>query len=325
MANFLNVDVLFGQNALTNTTSFVNQIDSVTIRNGKFQHCNMVNYFDENIDTTIPSDWDNTFIMNAPFEDGAGAGSVSNLLNYANQILVKHRPSNVYSNIADGWTTIAKINISDAEDLIFTVYDYTCKNNTEYEYVLVPTLIREQGGLIVSTETSITENSTILTVNSQFNKIYICSNGESKSLYAGTSYDNTTTNISVGVHQTLGSKYPIVVTNSSMNYESGGVTARILNEGYGTHDSITGDMINLNRRKIIEAREDYINFITKGKPYILKDWNGNAWLIMITDSPSYSWESEWGMGLGSVTFNWTEIGNLDDTEDLSKADMIDVR
>lgn len=322
MANFLQADLLFGQNALTNPTSFINQIDSVTIQNGVFEGVNVINQYDDTIGSEQPTEWEDNFIMNADFVDGIDGGSVGNLLGVANQILIKRREAGSYQNIADGWLTIAKVDISDSDSLKFVVSDYTCKCNTEYEYVLVPTLIQIQGGLEVQVETSITDNSTILTVLSEFDKIYLCTVDDAQSLYAGGAYENMDTQQLVGVHQSLGSQYPVVVTNSKINYHTGGLSGMILNQYYGKINPTTNEMTPLDRALIIQAREEFDSFVTQGVPMVLKDWNGNIWLIMITDSPSYAWVNEWGMGLGSLSLTWTEIGNVKNQTDLNKAGMV---
>ena len=322
MANFLQGDVLFGQNALTNTTSFINQISDVSIRNGVFQHVNTINKYDSTLGYEQPTSWEIGFIMDADFEDNIDAGSVDNLLDVANAILIKRREYGVYSNLGDGWITVGKVNVSDRYNLRFTISDYTCKSNTVYEYVLVPTLTQMQGGIEVQVETSISDDSTILTVLSEFDKIYICTAQNAQSLYAGTAYENMNTERLTGTHQTLGNKYPIVVTNSKVNYHTGGVSGMILNKYYGMEDPTTNTVAPLDRLGIIQARKEFDDFITQGVPMVLKDWNGNIWLIMVTDVPSYSWASEWGMGLGTLSFSWTEIGDLNNQEDLNKAGII---
>lgn len=322
MANFLQGDVLFGQNALTNTTSFINQIDLITIQNGKFKHVNVYNQYNSTLNNVEPTSWQNEFIMDVDFNDGISGGSVGNLLGVANKLLIKRRLANVYSDVSEGWITIAEVSVSTASELRFTIYDYTCKCNTEYEYVIIPTLIQEQGGLNIEVETSITNDSTRLSVMSEFDKIYICSTNDARAIYAGAAFDTTTTERLSGVHQPLGNKYPIVITNSEINYHTGGVQGTILNKGYGRNDVVTGEMTELNRLDIIEARKDFDDFITRGEPLIIKDWNGNIWLTMVTDSPLYSWVNEWGMGLGSISFSWTEIGDVENQIDLDKANMV---
>lgn len=322
MANFLQADVLFGENAITNPTSFINQIDSVTISNGVFQHVNTINGYDPTLTSEQPTGWRDNFIMDADFENGLGAGSVDNILGVANKILIKRRESDVYNNIEDGWITIAEVDIYNSDDLQFVISDYMCKNNTTYEYVLIPTLSQVQGGIEVQIETSISSDSTILTTLSEFDRIYICTLNDAQAIYAGSTYNDMNTERLNGTHQTLGSKYPIVVTNNKVNYHTGGVSGIILNKHYGHIDPDTHDVVLLNRNKIIEARKEFDDFITQGVPMILKDWNGNIWLVMITETPSYAWANEWGMGLGTLSFSWTEIGDINNQDDLYKAGMV---
>lgn len=318
----LNVDVLFGQNELTNTTGFINQIDGFEISNGVFQHINVINSYDPNASDEMPTQWANSFIMDCDFDDPSlNAGNVEGLLSGANKILVKRRLAGVYSNISEGWGIIAEININSLADLKFVVYDYTSGSHTTYEYTLVPTLIQTQGGMQVEVESSITKNSVILQETSDFKGVFICDINNAYKLDADISYGSATFNQLIGVHQTLGSKYPIVVTNSVIDYTSGSVSGMILNKYYGKIDPDTGEMVGLDRKGIVEAREEFRDFITSKTPKILKDWNGNIWLVMITESPSYDFANEWGMGLGTISFSWTEIGDANNMDDLYKANM----
>lgn len=317
----LNADVLFGQNELTNPTSFINQIDSIEINNGVFQHANIIDSCNPSIDNTVPVEWSNNFMFDCSFESLNG-GNIEGVLGGINRLLVKRRPSGQYAKISDGWTTVASLGIGNLEDLQFTIYDYVTANNTIYEYTLVPTLSQRQGGIVMEVESSITDNSVILEVNSEFNGVFICNVQSSQRLQAGVSYDNNTYNQLNGTHQTLGAKYPIMVSNSIIDYVSGGVNGTILNKGYGKVDGVAGEMVGLDRAQIIEAREEFADFITDHKPKILKDWNGNMWLIMLSESPVYSFFNEWGMGLGSIQFSWNEIGDTSSDQDLEQAGMI---
>lgn len=318
----LNVDVLFGQNELTNPTSFINQLDILEIGNGVFDHMNVINTYSPNAPNEQPTEFTSDAILNIDFEDGMNAGNIDGVLSGVNQILIKKRPLGQYTNISDGWITIASIAINESEDLQFIAYDYTCANNVTYEYTLVPTLSQQQGGLLVEIESSITNNSVILDVLSEFTSVFICTTNDFQKLRADVSYDSGTYNQLVGVHQTLGSKYPIIVSNSAIDYMSGGVTGTILNKGYGAVDGVTGEMVRLDRSAIIQAREEFTEFILEKTPKILKDWNGNVWLIMITDNPQYTFENNWGMGIGTLNFAWTEIGDATNEKDLEKSEMI---
>ena len=318
----LNVDVLFGQNELTNPTSFVNQIDSVEIGNGVFQHMNVINSYDSSASSEQPTVWANNFLMDIDFENGMNAGNIEGVISNINRIIIKRRQAGQYQNIGDGWTTVGYISVGSIDDLRFVLYDYLTACGTTYEYTLVPTLVEIQGGMNVEVESSITNNSVILSETAKFDSVFVCDISGYQKLNADVSYGDATFNQAVGVHETMSSKYPIVITNSAVDYTSGSVSGTVLNKGYGQIDEATGEMVGLDRQDIIKAREEFRQFIIKKTPKILKDWNGNMWLIMIVDEPSYSFSNEWGMGLGSLSFNWNEIGNFNDDDDLKKTNMI---
>ena len=318
----LNVDVIFGQNELTNPTSFINQIDNVEISNGIFQHFNVFNSYNPNASDEQPTDWQSDFVMNIDFDNGLNAGNIEGIISNVNRIMVKRRKVGQYSDISEGWTTVGYISINSIDDLQFTMYDYLTACNTTYEYTLVPTLVETQGGMNVEIESSITNNSVILSETARFDSVFICDVNNYEKLNAHVNYGEAIYNQVTGIHQTISSKYPIIITNSAVDYISGNIDGMILNKGYGSVDNVTGEMVTLNRNAIVEATKEFKDFIIKKEPKIIKDWNGNIWLVMITDSPTYSFVNEWGMGLGTISFNWNEIGDINNENDLKNANMI---
>ena len=318
---FLNTDVLFGNNALTNATGFINQIDTAVVSNCVMNQMTVVNNCDPDISTERPTSWDDSFIMNADAARGTlNAGNVDDLLENINAVKIKRRELDKYSSISEGWIDVAMVSINNLTDLKFMVYDITARSGIAYEYTLVPVFEQYQGGVVVTIESGIGENSVRIPVNSDFQGVFICDTEGYQSLFANVSYDDMTTEQLTGVHQTLGGKYPIVVANSAINYATGGVSGTILNKNYGT---VTSDgAVGLNRSDIVSARNEFIEFITKSNSKIIKDWNGNIWLVSITENPEYSFVNEWGMGLGSLHFNWTEIGDAMNDDDLKRAGAI---
>ena len=146
---------------------------------------------------------------------------------------------------------------------------------------------------------------------------------------AGVNYNDSTLTQSVGVIPVLGSQYPIIVSNSNVNYHSGTMTAYALDDAlYGlnsTSDSLSynAEQSNrLTRQQIVELRERIEQFLVNKNPKILKDWNGNIWLIMITDSINISWINEWGMGISTLDIPWTEIGSPLNQNDLEESGII---
>ena len=65
-----------------------------------------------------------------------------------------------------------------------------------------------------------------------------------------------------------------------------------------------------------------LDYLTNKEPKIIKDWNGNAWLVYITGNPSVTYSNEYGMGIMDVSADWTEIGSMNSKSDLYDANMI---
>ena len=52
--------------------------------------------------------------------------------------------------------------------------------------------------------------------------------------------------------------------------------------------------------------------------------NGNIWLFCITGNPSISYNNNYGMGIASVSFDWTEQGKYDNEDDLYDNGFIEI-
>ena len=118
----------------------------------------------------------------------------------------------------------------------------------------------------------------------------------------------------VGQIETIGSQYPIIVTNNNMKYHNGSLTALAIQDSY----------YSISRIAVADYRTTLENFFTNKSPKILKDWNGNMWLIMFVDNVNLEFTNDWGMGLASVSCTWAEIGNAESQEDLQDCGLIDL-
>ena len=230
-------------------------------------------------------------------------------LSNINRILVKRKDVN---DVTGTWLILFSIPISQASDMNFTVIDFYNQCGKTYQYALVPIIVQMQSGVEVEIEGGYTVSDSIESV---FDDVFIVDNTNSQKLKAGVGYNDVTTNQDVGVIVPIGGKYPIIVTNSRVQYHTGSIFAQILPENYYTVYDL--DRISMvNRRILIE------NFLTNKSPKILKDWNGNIWLIMITDNVNVSFTNEWGMGIGTFSASWTEIGDVKNQEDLENSGLI---
>lgn len=241
------------------------------------------------------------------------------------RVLVKRRD---VDDLSGGWITLYSKNVESAADLNFTFIDFLNQYGKTYKYAIVPVIVQTQSGVQVEVEGGYTASNNIL---SEFTGVFLADKNGIQKFVAGVNYNDSTLTQSVGVIPVLGSQYPIIVSNSNVNYHSGTMTAYALDDAlYGlnsTSDSLSynAEQSNrLTRQQIVELRERIEQFLVNKSPKILKDWNGNIWLIMITDSINISWINEWGMGISTLDIPWTEIGSPLNQNDLEDSGIITI-
>lgn len=294
MFQFINYNFFADGDCLNTCPSSVDSINSVTLTNAIFDHLNVTRNINTEVTTSIPQKWDYDTIMDAPFNGNLNAGNVDFLVEQIIGIKIKRRKIN-----ESNWLTLTTIPINTVEDLNFTFNDMLNAYGVEYEYAFIPIMAGNVEGTYEL-------NNTIL---SQFNGVFI---GNADTIYKflyEVKYGNNQRNQKVGIFQVLGKQFPVFVANGQLSYESGSVTATLLNDDYQKTGVI--DRVQITQKK--DALKD---FLTDKTPKILKDWNGNIWLCIINDNVSLNYKENFGMGIPVITFNWTEIGHADNQQDL---------
>ena len=224
-------------------------------------------------------------------------------------LLVKRQDT---SDTSGNWLTLYSQSITQASDMDFTYIDFLNQHGKTYRYALVPLLTQQQGDIDVEIEGGYTVSDDVLSV---FDGVFIANSNGSQKLKAATEYGDLETNQDVGVLTTIGGKYPFVVSNSNLNYHSGSISALIVPSDFYTN----GD---LDRLDIVERREAIEQFLTDKTAKILKDWNGNIWLITFVENVEVSFVDDYGMGLGTLSAKWVEIGDVNDQTDLKQTGLI---
>ena len=224
-------------------------------------------------------------------------------------LLVKRQDA---SDVSGDWLTLYSQPITQASDMDFTYIDFLNQHGKTYRYALVPLLTQQQGDIDVEIEGGYTVSDDVLSV---FDGVFVANNNGSQKLKASTEYGDLETNQDVGVLTTIGNKYPFVVSNSNLNYHSGSISALIVPSDFYTN----GD---LDRLSIVERREAIEKFLTDKTAKILKDWNGNIWLITFIENVEVSFVDDYGMGLGTLSAKWVEIGDVNDQTDLKQTGLI---
>lgn len=292
MFQFMGYHAFSGPGCLNPAPSKVDNITSTKISNAIFDHLNITKNTKIPFSTKKPTGWDYDTIMDANFNDNINAGNVDFLIEQISAIKIKRRRKGTFD-----WLTLETVPIKTVEDLQFVFIDRLAAANTEYEYSLVPILNDIEGEYIINT------------VLSKFTGVFI---GDFDSIYKffyEVNYGSNARNQQVGTFMPLGRKFPIVVANGLTSYETGSVTATLLNDDFEE----TG---NIDPKTIIEKKDNLKNFLTNKKAKVLKDWNGNMWLVFIADNVNVTYKEGSGMRIPQVQFNWIQVGEAENQDDL---------
>lgn len=249
MFQFLGYNFFSDGDCLNPAPSNVDNISNIRLSNAIFNHFNVTSNTSTPLSTTIPTNWDYDTILNADFSGNLDAGNVDFLIEQISAIKIKRRVQGEFN-----WITLATIPINTIDDLTFAFNDLLNKSNTTYDYALVPMIENVEGQYIINS------------ILSQFNGVFI---GDSSTIYKffyELKYSNNKRNQQVGIFEVLGKKFPIFVANGDLSYETGSVTATILNDDFERTGII-------DRTSITQQKDAIKDFLTNKKAKILKDLN----------------------------------------------------
>ena len=226
-------------------------------------------------------------------------------------ILVKRQD---VADVSGNWLTLYSQPITQASDMDFTFIDFTNQYGKTYKYALVPLLTQTQSGVEVEVEGGYTVSDEVQSV---FDGVFIVDSTGSQKCKANVGYGNVDMNQTVGTITPIGAKYPVVITNSKNQYHNGSIYGTIVPDDYYFNG-------NLSRIDMVNKRNELEQFLTNKRAKIIKDWNGNTWLVMIMDNINCTFNNEYGMGIVNFTANWIEVGDPTNQQDLQATGLIDV-
>lgn len=298
MFQFIGYNFFSDGDALNTAPSNVDNITTVRLTNAIFDHFNVTRNTNTTVSTTLPSGWDYDTILDADFNGNIDAGNVDFLIDQISAIKIKRRIQGTFN-----WLTLKTIPVNTVEDLVFIFNDLLNQNNVIYEYAFVPIIEDVEGGYIINS------------IESKFNGVFI---GDAETIYKflyEVEYGNNQRNQQIGVFQVLGKQYPVFVANGELSYESGSVTATILNEDFQQN--------GIDRTAITQLKDAIKDFLTNRQAKILKDWNGNIWLCIVNSNIGVTYKSSYGMGIPVINFEWTEVGDAQSQQDLYNNGILD--
>lgn len=281
-------------NALDELPTYVDNITTTRLTNGIFDHYNAERQATSDYDHTIPTEWNFDTIMDADFAGNVNAGNIEEMAQYITEFKIKRRVKGTYD-----WITLRDVYISKPEDLSAVFTDNLNLNFTQYEYAFVPIMNDIEGNYVIAE------------VYSQFNGVFICDPETIYKFYAGVEYGDTDKVQQVGVFAPFGTKYPVVISNGLIGYQTGHVRGTVL-----PNDNEFMNFTNEMRVEMVKRRKDLVDFLTNHKAKIIKDWGGNAWLCIVSDNPRTSYEKNSGLALMDVDFDWVETGDPENNDDI---------
>lgn len=217
-------------------------------------------------------------------------------------------------DVSGGWLTLYSQPISQASDMDFTFIDFLNQYGKTYKYALVPLLTQTQSGVEVEVEGGYTVSNEVQSV---FDGVFIADSTSSQKCKANVGYGNVDMNQVVGSITPIGAKYPIIITNSHNQYHNGSISGTIVPDDYYFNG-------NLSRIDMVNKRNELEQFLTNKRVKVIKDWNGNIWLVMIAGNVSCTFNNNYGMGIVSFSTNWTEVGDPTNQQDLQATGLINV-
>lgn len=185
------------------------------------------------------------------------------------------------------WKNICTVEIESVDDFSFSYFDPDTRSGFSYDYIAVPVINNiEQVGVMTS-------------CTCKFNGIYIADSTSVWVALFNCEY-NKIKNTQVSYILTLASRFPKRVSNASTNYYSGSVTGLFLPVDYSCEPLI---------EQANEYKNAVLDFLCNGRQKLLKTYDGNAWIVSIDSNPKENFSRF--AGASTITFYWTEIGELD--------------
>ena len=274
-------------------------LKNVTISNGLFDFIDITDRITRAYSRTYPT-WDYCTILNCDFDNNINGGNTSIVLSQIDSLKLKRRVKGTLD-----WIVLLDKKVKTIEDIEITYIDPYIKNNIEFEYAVIPSIYGVEGEFFLSSIKTFV-NGTFLSDKTTIFKLYF-----------DVGYGEIVQNRPKGVLQPIGQKYPIIVENADNLYKTGSISATLLGYNFEKNRYI-------DRADSTKQGKDFMDFINNGLAKYICDWNGNAWIIKPSSTPSVTPNQTYGNGFGVAKFSWVEKGVWNNQEDLYMNGLIDV-
>lgn len=271
---------------------------SIELENAIFDNLTLTTKISDFKNTIIPTEWDDYMFFDAKFNGTMIADNIEDYLKTIDEIKIERR------NVGETeWMLLFDKRINSPSDLSFSFRDNLTANGTEYEYRLIPMKNNQPLNTIIKRATA------------RFNSIFLCDSDIILNFFTKTTLDIETMQ-EIESYQPINNRYPIFISNAETDYKQGSLVNDVLLP-------ITYlDSHQIDRNGIVKYANMVDSFIKNKKAKILKDMNGNMFLIMIKGNPKLTYDGNYGNGIVRLSFDWIECGDVNNQIDLYNNKLI---
>lgn len=275
----------------------LNNINYIKIENGIYDDV-YATHVNTNIkavnEYVVPEEWDEETYLHAKFNGDLFSGNTNFGVENTTNIIVKRREKGSYK-----WFPLFNIEADSSEDFNFVIIDPYAASGVTYEYAVVPIINGVEG------EYSITECKV------SFDNLVIIDKDETFTTMLDVEYSQQKNNTTSSVLP-IESRYPIYVTNASNDYYTGNISATFI-------EIINGELVLDNTTKY---REKVLDFLNNRKVKYIKEPNGKCWIASI--GTTISEESKGHPDVRTISFDFTEVGDIESNEDMKRFGLLDI-
>ena len=239
-------------------------------------------------------DWDYHTYLYAAFQNDLYGGNCDFTIDNVDMLKIKRRKKGEHV-----YKTLYEVPIKSNEDFTFQRYDYLAAANQKYEYAIVPCF----GGVEGTTRSN--------SVLSEFEGVFLVERDVAYQALLNMELTHKRVKSGSSV-TTLGRRMPFHVSNGASNYTAGSLSATYIPHKDGQYDVDNG----------WKYREDINDFLTNGKPKILKNFEGKIWIIYILEDTIDETQKDHYQNV-VTSFDWNEAGDANNTADLYYNGFID--
>lgn len=291
-----------GEAACAPTPTAVENITYTELKNGIYDDWYLTRSAEGEFNPQCPDTWDLDTAFHARFNDSTNAGNIDWNLASISHIILKRRKQDSFV-----WKTLYVKEVTQTDDFNIYFNDYLAASHTPYEYAIVPALYGTEG------------NYAIAAITPEFNRIFLIEPDRVYSTDISDGFCDTVRNIPSSTVELLHHRTPVFIRNTIANYDTGTCTGSFLpfheeTCSYSLHPSQNYERTTYQR--------EVMDFLTDGKPKLLKLPDSRMWIIQVTPSPSDTADQVYHNRI--ISFSWVEVGDADSEEDLYYLGLSDV-